>query len=149
MIEEANPLTTEEAHELYLKLWEKEQSYIQIRWTVVTFFIGISFGILGFSFNFDTTNTPFIIPQLIGCAIYWFAFLVHLVLYDLTEYYRGYLLEMEQKNLVKYDIRKKADIFFSEKRRKITRTHPTRLLAYFGIGYVVVIVLSAIDLYLL
>ncbi|BDA75984.1 hypothetical protein CAL7716_101500 (plasmid) [Calothrix sp. PCC 7716] len=148
MIEKTDTLSPEEYRDLYLKVWEKEQSYIQIRWTVVTFFISVSFAIMGFSFNISNPKLPIIIPQLIGCGIYWFAFLVHLVLYDLTEYYREYLLSMEREGLVKYDVRTRANKFFSERRNKLGRPHPTALLAYFGIGYTLVVVLIAIKLYL-
>jgi hypothetical protein len=146
---ETNKLSLEEARTLYLKVWEKEQSYIQIRWTVVTFFISISFAIMGFSFNVSNPKLPIIIPQIIGCVIYWFAFLVHLVLYDLTEYYREYLLKMEREGLVQYDVRTEANRFFAERRKKFRRPHPTTLLAYFGIGYTIAIILIFIKLYVI
>ncbi len=149
MPEKSNKLSPEEAKDLYLKVWEKEQSYIQIRWTVVTFFISISFAIFGFSFNISNPKLPIIIPQLVGCVIYWFAFLTHLVLYDLTEYYREYLLRMEKEDLVKYDVRTEANRFFTERRKRFGRPHPTALLAYFGIGYSVAIALIFIKLYVI
>ena len=149
MTEKINKLSPDEAKDLYLKVWEKEQSYILIRWTVVTFFISTSFAILGFSFNASNPKLPIIIPQIISCAIYWFAFLVHLVLYDLTEYYRGYLLKMETEGLVQYDVRTEANRFFTERRKKFGRPHPTKLLAYFGIGYTIVIVLIFLKLYVI
>jgi hypothetical protein len=149
MSEKSNKLSPEEAKDLYLKVWEKEQSYIQIRWTVVTFFISISFAILGFSFNISNPKLPIIIPQLVGCVIYWFAFLTHLVLYDLTEYYREYLLKMEREGLVKYDVRTEANRFFAERRKRFGRPHPTALLAYFGIGYTVAIALIFIKLHVI
>jgi hypothetical protein len=147
-MEEENKLSPDEAKDLYFKIWEKEQSYIQIRWAVVTFFISISFLILGFSFNINNPQLPIVAPQVIGCIIYWFAFLTHLVLYDLTEYYRGYLLKMEKEGFVKYSVRTEANKFFYGRRKKLGRPHPTRLLAYFGAGYTVTIALMFVKLYL-
>ena len=149
MAKKINELSPEEARDLYLKIWEKEQSYIQIRWTVVTFFISVSFVILGFSFNINDSNLPAIIPQSVGCVVYWFAFLTHLVLYDLTEYYREYLLKMEQQGAVKYDVRTEANRFFSERRSKFVRPHPTALLAYFGISYTAAVALIFVKLHVM
>jgi hypothetical protein len=56
---------------------------------------------------------------------------------------------MEREGLVQYDVRTEANRFFAERRKRFGRPHSTALLAYFGIGYIVAIVLMFIKLYVI
>ena len=56
---------------------------------------------------------------------------------------------MEKEGLVQYDVRTEANRFFGERRKRFGRPHPTRLLAYFGISYTIIIILIFIQLYVI
>ena len=50
------------ADEVYATIWKVEQDHNRTRWTVTTFFLGLSFAIFGFSFRENISGNA-LIPQ--------------------------------------------------------------------------------------
>ena len=128
--------------ETYLKLWEMEQQHSSKRWTVATFFFGISFAILGFSFQTDKAQVPLIIQHIAAIISYWFAYMLFLRFNDFTNFLRDYLKELESSNRVSLKIQLKVREYMKRKKRVST----TRLLRYFGIVYTIGIIVTWIFL---
>ncbi len=115
----------------YLKIWQSEQAYTRNRWNITTFFMGVSFAILGFSFQATLTPPASLAIRISGLLIYWFAYFLYLHFYRYTNFLRSYLLEMETSNRVTLDIESKAKSMLHPKKRLST----THLLLVFGLIY--------------
>jgi hypothetical protein len=61
-------------NETYLKIWQIEHEHERTRWTVITFFLSISFAIFGFSFQSKLAPTDVIALRIASLLIYWFAY---------------------------------------------------------------------------
>src|SRR5260221_8724469 len=81
---------------VYLKVWQTEQQHVRTRWIVVTFFLSISFAILGFSFQNKLSPSEALAIRISGLDIYWFAYILLLHFYAYTRFLRTYLIEMEK-----------------------------------------------------
>lgn len=125
-------------NEIYLKIWEIEQQHSSKRWTITTFFFGISFAVLGFSFQADKAKVPIMVPHVAAIISYWFAYLLFVRLNDYTNFLRNYLSELESTNQVSLDLQQKTKDFMSTRKR----LSATQLLGYFGIVYAIGIVVS-------
>lgn len=117
----------------YLKIWEIEQGHTSTRWTVATFFLSVSFAILGFSFQAQLTYPPSLIARVSGLFIYWFAYLLFTRFNLYTELLRTYMYELELQKRTSLDIQTRT----RQKLRAGLRWHlsATRLLFYFGLLY--------------
>lgn len=122
---------------VYLKIWQTEQQHMRTRWTVVTFFLSISFAILGLSFQSKFSSPEALAVRISGLFIYWFAYLLLLHFYAYTKFLRAYLIEMEKSGRTTLDIQSKADLSRLGS-TKILST--TRLLFLFGLIYTVGII---------
>lgn len=80
----------------YLAIWQGEQNYLRTRWSVSTFFMSISFAILGLSFQNALLPSQVLAMRIAGLLIYWFSYLLHMQLYKHTVSLRKYLLELEK-----------------------------------------------------
>ncbi len=120
--------------ETYLKIWQTEQDHVRTRWTVVTFFISISFAILGFSFQSKFTPEASLAIRISGLFIYWFAFVVLLHFYSFTKFLREYLLEMERTGRTALDIQSKSE---KSQLGSSRRFSIVRLFIIFGIIYTI------------
>jgi hypothetical protein len=125
--------------EIYMKIWETEQKYINTRWNNVTFFIGISFAILGFSFQSNLTPAGAFAIRISGLVLYWFAYAFYVHFYVYTHFLRSYLIEMENSGRTNYNIqgRVKASVNTGINKHLSTR----KLLLYFGTFYSLGIIL--------
>ena len=119
--------------EIYMKIWKTEQQYISTRWNNVTFFIGISFAILGFSFQSNLALPEAFAIRISGLALYWFAYAFYLHFYAYTHFLRTYLIEMETSGRTKHTIQSKAQVAVSIGINKYMATR--RMLLYFGTFY--------------
>ncbi len=116
-------------NELYLTIWNAEQEFSKTRWTVVTFFLGICFVILGYSFQPNLAWSQTIAIRIFGTFVYWFAYSLYIHFYKFTVSLRSYLVNMEIEGKTTLDIQstigKSPGI-----RRQITTT---KLLFLFGL----------------
>lgn len=117
---------------VYLKIWQTEQEHVRTRWTVVTFFLSVSFAILGFSFQSKLSSQEGLAIRISGLLIYWFAYALFLHFYSYTRFLRSYLIEMEKSRRTSLDIQSKAD---EAQLGASKRLSTTRLLFFFGLIY--------------
>jgi hypothetical protein len=142
MDEQQTSSGTSTQDEVYLRIWQMEQEHGRHRWTLTTFFIGISFAILGFSFQGKLSPTAIIAFRLCGLLVYWFACLLFLQLYAYGKFLRMRLREMETSGHTTLDLQGQAEKALRSGLWK--RLSATRLLLYFGVLYAAVIVLLGI-----
>src|SRR5437868_2053384 len=83
-------------NDTYLRLWQLEQEHGRTRWTIATFFMGISFAIFGFSFQKEVAPLTAGIARITGLVIYWFAYMLFLRFFSYGNTLRGYIRELEQ-----------------------------------------------------
>lgn len=124
---------------VYLKIWQIEQAHQRTRWTVVTFFMSISFAIFGFSFQSSLARSESLAIRIAGLLIYWFAYVLLVQFYGYTKFLRDYLLEMEKAGRTTFDIQSKialAHISGSSSKRGSWKS-TIRLILYFGFIYTV------------
>lgn len=118
---------------LYLKIWEIEQAHSSKRWTITTFFLGISFAVLGFSFTTEKVGL-LVLPQYLAAVIsYWFAYMIFVRLNDYTRFLRDYLSGFESSGAVSFRLQANSRTYMSKRQQFST----TKLLLYFGIIYTV------------
>lgn len=117
----------------YLKITEIEQSFVKLRWTIVTFFITVSFAIFSFSLQSKSIIVPIFLQQSLAILVYWFAFLVHVILYKYTVFLRNYLKDMENKNQTSLRLRTETDKHFSKGNISITQ-----LFIILGVMYTII-----------
>ncbi len=122
---------------VYLKIWQTEQQHMRTRWTVVTFFLSISFAILGFSFQSKLSSPEALAIRISGLFIYWFAYMLLLHFYAYTKFLRTYLVEMEKSGRTTLDIQSKADLSHLGSSKLLSTT---RLLFLFGLIYTIGII---------
>jgi hypothetical protein len=130
----------------YWKLWETDLEHMKIRWTVWTFFISISFGILGFSFQTSLTPSAGIAMRASCLLIYWFAYILYLYFHDFSQVIRTYQTEMEISKQVSLDIQTTLNKTIRGPKRK--RGSTTKLLLYFGLIYTASLILFSVLLLL-
>ena len=119
----------------YLKIWQTEQEHQRTRWTVVTFFLSISFAILGLSFQTKLAPAESIALRLAGLFIYWFAYALLQRFYIYTKTLRAYLMEMERSGRTDLDIQTRASSAQPDKLSTVN------LILYFGLIYTAGVVL--------
>jgi hypothetical protein len=120
-------------NELFLKIWETEYAHQQHRWTVTTFFIGISFAILGFSFQTKLPFLELLFMRIFGISVYWFGCVLYVYRKKQSTILRNYLTQMETSGQVQFDIQRTIN---NTRPKKITSTE---LLIFFGIFYTVLV----------
>ncbi len=123
--------------DVYLQIWQTEQDHVRTRWTVVTFFLGVSFAIFGFSFQNKLSGSQTIAIRIAGLFIYWFAYFLLLHFYEFTKFLRTYLLDMEKSGRTSLDIQSKADASRLDASKRLSTT---RLLLLFGLIYTIGII---------
>lgn len=141
------PLLQDEA---YLEIWKIEQDHSRTRWTVTTFFLSISFAIMGLSFNpSDSVANAGIfglslpdVQRFIGVFIFWFGYALFVQFNRYTNFLRTRLREMEQQKLVSFTFQSDAREFMYSKARATFSA--SWLLFYFGLLYTGIVVLLAI-----
>lgn len=117
---------------LYLTLFQADLTHTTIKWTVTSFFMGISFALMGFSFQTNFSFTSALAVRVSAIAIYWFAYILYLHYYDYNLFLRDYLLKMESSGRVEFDVTLKTQ---ESLRKKSKRIRVKRLLLVFGLIY--------------
>ena len=123
--------------DIYLKLWAIDQVNSNKRWTITTFFLGISFAILGFSFQSEKTQLPIIAQHIAAIFSYWFAYLMSKSFNDFTNFIRSYIQDIEDSNKTSLKMQTKVREYMKSKKRRVSTT---KLIVYFGIVYTVTII---------
>lgn len=116
--------------ENYLKVFQIEQDFLRTRWTVVTFFLGISFAVFGFSFQVNLSQPRALAIRIAGVFIYWFAYIIYRHFYRYTQHLRNQLIRLEESGYTSFKIQ--------------SRSHTSRtglLLLCFGFIYTIGVVL--------
>lgn len=122
----------------YLKLWELEQAHTNVRWTVATFFLSVSFAIFGFSFQAQLAPPLPLVARVSALTIYWFAYLLFQRFNRYTRFLRGYLRDLERAGRTTLDVQTRAE------RELADRALSTkRLLVIFGLLYSIGVALLA------
>ena len=139
-----NPLPQDGA---YLEIWKIEQDQGRTRWTVTTFFLSISFAVLGLSFDIKDGQAGLSVlglslpdaQRVIGCFIYWFGYALFLQFNRYTNFLRSRLREMEEQKLVSFSFQSDARRFMYSKLRAAFSA--SWLLFYFGLLYTVIVII--------
>ena len=119
---------------MYIEIWKIEQGFIRTRWTVVTFFLSVSFAIFGLSFQAQVIPTFTNHAQrIVAIIFYWFAFTLFVQFHRYTNFLRKQLKKMENDKSVTFSFQIEADHNLYSRFAKLFR--PTWLLLYFGILY--------------
>lgn len=153
-----SPNHQQEYVSLYLKLLEDQFYFSARRWTITTFFIGISFAIVGFSSSVFSSNQLYqnnfdiLIRYLAAILAYWFGFFLSVSLDRYSKAVRKYLDYLEGNQVRENEINEKKVPFDFESKIKeyMNNEHQrlptsTKLLRYFGIGYTIMIILRLIS----
>lgn len=117
----------------YLKIWEIEQRHTSTRWTLMTFYLSVSFAIFGISFQTKDLSAPLFVPLAIAIGVYWFAYLLFRRFNDFNEYLRSKLLELENEGKTSLHLQKESQQFLQRNKR----LSATKLIFAFGILYTV------------
>lgn len=134
----------------YIEIWKIEQEHSRTRWTVITFFLSISFAILGLSFDIKDNQAGVSLfglalpdaQRVIGSLIYWFGYILFVQFNRYTNFLRDRLKNMERQKLVSYSFQSDArDFMYSKLRAAFSATW---LLFYFGVLYTTIVVILAL-----
>lgn len=133
----------------YIEIWKIEQDHSRTRWTVTTFFLSVSFAILGLSFQTQVDQAKLAldsslpdVQRLVGLAVFWFGYLLFVQFNRYTSFLRNQLRKMEKANLVSFTIQTDADKFMYS---KIKAAFAAKwLLLYFGLLYAATVILLAL-----
>lgn len=122
--------------EIYLRIWEKQQDFMGSRWSVMTFFLSISFALFGLSIQGQASSSlPVIATQrFAGLLIYWFAFSLYVRYHNWSMFLRNLLEDLEGRTSEYLTLQtqwKKHETRFQRS------TSTSRILLYFGIIYTV------------
>lgn len=127
----------------YWKIWQTEQEHMKTRWNNATFFMSVSFAILGFSFQNHLSPSDALAIRLSGLIIYWFAFILFLHFHNYTKLLRSYLKSMESSDYTSFKFQTKADEVIRPNKR-IFLIKSSRLLFYFGLLYTFGVILLSL-----
>jgi hypothetical protein len=130
----------------YFQIWKIEQDHSRIRWTVTTFFLSISFAVLGLSFDIKDSQSGVTIlglslpdaQRVIGLLIYWFGYILFVQFNRYTIFLRDRLKSMEKQKMVSYSFQTDAREFIYSRFRAAFSA--TWLLLYFGLVYSAIVV---------
>jgi hypothetical protein len=98
------------ADEVYATIWKVEQDHNRTRWTVTTFFLGLSFAIFGFSFRENISGNPLIphIQRATGLVLYIFAVILFGQFQRYTNILREKLSALEEKKGLSFNLQRYA-----------------------------------------
>lgn len=135
----------------YLEIWKIEQTHSRTRWTVTTFFLGISFAILGTSFEaatevFSIFGSTILnlsdFQRITGLLVYWFGYILFMQFNRYTSFLRNQMRKMEKEELVSFSIQREADKFmYAGTKAKFSAKW---LLFYFGLIYTAIVLFMVI-----
>ena len=127
--------------DVYLAIWRSEHQFTRTRWTVATFFLGISFAVPGFSFQTKINPSEALAIRIAGLFIYWFAFLIFTHFHHYTDSLRAYLISMENSGRTTLDLESKIGVGKTPGTKVKRRFTTVQLLFCFGLLYGIGIVM--------
>ena len=136
----------------YFEIWKIEQDHSRTRWTVTTFFLSVSFAILGISFQSqgDTTTVFGLslpdVQRMTGLLVFWFGYALFVQFNRYTSYLRDQLRKMERAKKVAFNFQSGADNFMYSKFKAALSAK--WLLFYFGLIYTGIVIMMALNFYL-
>ena len=117
----------------YLKIWDIEQKHTNTRWTLMTFYLSVSFAIFGLSFQTKELSVPLFVPLSVAIGIYWFAYLLFKRFNDFNEYLRSKLTELENEGKTSLHLQIESKQYL-QRNKKLSAT---KLIFAFGILYTI------------
>ncbi len=117
--------------DIYLRIWDIEQKHTTTRWTLMTFYLSVSFAIFGISLQNKDLPVPLFVPQAVAIAIYWFAYLLFRRFNTFNEYLRQKMLELEENGQTTLNMQTESKQFLKQAKR----LSATRLVLGFGFLY--------------
>ncbi len=117
----------------YLKIWEVEQAHERHRWTITTFFVGLSFGAASFSFQSTLEPTSAIALRVGAVAIWWFACIFFTRFSIASEVLRTYLHHLEDEGKTTFRIQ--STYWQALRKRLITKVSALQILVAVGVVY--------------
>jgi len=115
----------------YLEIWKADQEFIKTRWTIVTFFMSVSFAI--FAYSFQIRPLPALAIRIFCLFIYWFAVTMHAHFYQHNKFLRNYLLYLENSGRSTLDLQGKL----YEQRKNPFHRSTGKFLAALGLIYAI------------
>lgn len=135
----AKPVPTDHDDEIYLRIWEKQQDLVTSRWTVLIFFMSISFALFGLSFQNQKSEDLANAQRLTGLFIYFFSYFLYLRYTSWSRFLRDYLKQMELSGSTK--IRLGTTALTTKPWSGLRRLFAiNKLLLYFGIIYLIAVI---------
>jgi hypothetical protein len=119
--------------DVYMQIWQVEQKYVETRWNITAFFLGISFAVLGFSFQAALHPSQSFAVRLCGLLVYCFACVMYR--HHSTHAYclRSYLLDMEAAGHTTLDVESRVAKGRGPRDHRLVTTQS--LLVGFGLVY--------------
>jgi len=117
--------------EVYLKIWDIEQKHTTTRWTLMTFYLSVSFAIFGISLQNKDLPVPLFIPQAVAVGIYWFAYLLFRRFNDFNKFLRHKLMQLENNGQTSLHLQNESKQFL----KKTKKLSASNLVFGFGILY--------------
>ena len=117
----------------YLKIWDIEQKHTNTRWTLMTFYLSVSFAIFGLSFQTKDLIVPLFVPLSVAIGIYWFAYLLFKRFNDFNEYLRSKLAQLENDGKTSLHLQNESKRYLQRNKR----LSATKLIFAFGILYTI------------
>jgi hypothetical protein len=125
--------------EIYLRIWDKQQEWTGTRWNIITIFLSVSFALFGLSFLGQNLSISSNVLRITGLVIYWFTYFLYHRYSDWTKFLRAYLEELEKTRQTQLDLHTRWKKTKQTPFRKWTSI--TKLLFYFGLFYLMAVVL--------
>lgn len=120
--------------ELYLRIWEKQQDMAISRWTIITFFMSVSFAIFGLSLQNPNPVPSGNIQRMAGLAIYWFSYFIYQRYSSWSRFLREWLRELENDLEPEFHLQAGWEAHNGRIKDVISIN---KLLLYFGIVYAI------------
>lgn len=117
----------------YLKIWDIEQKHTNTRWTLMTFYLSVSFAIFGLSFQTKDLSVPLFVPLSVAIGIYWFAYLLFKRFNEFNEYLRSKLRQLENDGKTSLNLQNESKQYLQRNKR----LSATKLIFAFGILYTI------------
>jgi uncharacterized membrane protein len=117
----------------YLRIWDIEQKHTNTRWTLMTFYLSVSFAIFGLSFQTRDLGVPLFVPLSVAVGIYWFAYFLFKRFHDFNEYLRSKLAQLEKEGKTSLHLQTESKQYL-QRDKKLSAT---KMVFIFGILYTI------------
>lgn len=130
-------------NEFYMRIWEKQQDIAISRWSIITFFMSVSFALFGLSLQSGTaaTSSPTLaatVQRLIGLSIYWFSYFLYRRYSAWSHFLRAYLQELEAAGKTTIQLQTRSNSYMAGLGKA---SSINRLLFFFGLLYLLMVII--------